>query len=100
MPMYITVLYSFYANTFHNTPTHQKMIQHLPPVNSGIVAQGCLKGPSQERSMWDESDSYALENTQARTPRKEMCVGSDQQYAITKQTQHFGSVSYKQERKK
>lgn len=84
---------SFYATLNKSCYTHQKRIQHplpsLSPVNSGIVAQGFEKGRPQERRMWDESDSYAHKNTQACTPRKEMCVGSDQQCVSTKKNPYI-----------
>lgn len=83
--------YCFYATVLlivhqHNT----KILPSFPPVNFRIVAQGFQKGPPQERSMWDESDSYALKNMQAHTPRKEKCVGSEQQYVITNKQNIFG----------
>lgn len=68
-----------------------------PPVNSRILAQAFEKGRPQERRMWDESDAH--KNTQACTPRKETCVGSDQQSVSTKQTIHFWSESNKRELK-
>lgn len=54
--------------------------------------------------MWDESDSYAhthkKKNTQECKPKKDTCVGSDQQYVSTKQTVHFRSEKATSKREK